>query len=512
MKYVRIHIITLCLLIACLSQAQSGNSTLNKAITFHADSIMKSDLLDSLSGIYDIHFSYNPELIDAHNNVSVDLFNQPLYLALKKIVDHEIVDFKALDNQVIFFPVQPKESAAIVSAYKTIRGSVIDTKKGEPIPYCNIGIFGKAMGTMSNVNGDFVVKIPEEYISDTLIFSCMGYEAQYLPVLGFDDGYEQITLKKKTYRLKSIDVVKYDPNLVLSLIRKNMGKNYDNDYSLFTTFYREMVQENEAYTDVSEAVLQVMKAPYSNDFKKDHVKFLKGRKGTVGESNSDIKFKLKGGPYYITKIDIVKNRESFINPEFRHLYTYDFDGITLIDDRQAAIITFEPIANLRDILFKGKIYVDVETWAISRIDFRYTRQSLKETRHTLIQKEPKGCRATPTHLGFTVQYKLVDEKWYLFSAMSSMNVKIVNRKKKIKTHFKSTAEILVTNIEKGNFKHFTRQEIFRSNEIFTDKIVTYDKLFWQNYNIIRPEQRLVNALKSFDNQNLVITNVGQSKN
>ena len=506
-KRMGIYILTFCLLLAFSSSAQSGNSTLNRSISFETDSITKSHLLDSLTQLYNIHFSYNPELLGGNQKVSINASEQPLFSILKEIINPEILDFKALDNQVIIFPIQLEESAKVVLPFKIVRGTVIDTRKDDPIPYCNIGILGKAVGTMSNQNGQFILKVPEKYLNDTLSFSCIGYEVEFTPI---DTIHSEtpfiISLKKKTYQLKPIDIVRYDPKLVLDNVDRNISKNYEHEYTLLTTFYREMIQENDEYTDISEAVLQVLKAPYQKETADDHVKFLKGRKGAVSKPLNDIRFRLQGGPYYITKLDLVKNNESFLNREFRHLYSYDFDKKVSLDNRETIVISFSPIYNLRDILFEGKIYVDVETWAVARVDFNYTRQGLKEARNTLIQKEPKHCKAIPTELEYTVQYKYINQKWYVLNARSSMKIKINNREQKERTRFHSTAEILTTNIEKGDFEHFTRQEIFRSNEIFTDKIVSYDKNFWQNYNVIQPEQELVDALKNFDNQNLVITN------
>lgn len=506
MKLIRIHILSLFLLLAFYSNAQSGNNTLNLEISFKADSISKSALLDSLSRIYNIHFSYNPELLNAQNKVQINFADQPLFSVLKEIINPVILNFKALENQVIIYPVQPEESAEIVHPFKIIRGLVVDERKENPIPYCNIGILGKAVGTMTNLNGQFVINIPEKYKADTLSFSSIGFEAFYIPMKNFTYDPITISLNKKNYQLKTIDIIKYNPENVLDMVNRNLTKNYYNDFTLLTTFYREIIQENSEYTDISEAVLQIMKAPYSKETSEDHVKFLKGRKGSVSKPFNDIRFRLKGGPYYITKLDIVKNNESFINPEFRHLYIYEFDKKILIDDRETAIINFTPINNLRDILYEGKIFVDIETWAISRVEFHYTKQGLKEARHTLIQKEPKHCKAIPTELNYSVQYKFIDQKWVLLSARSFLKININNKEQKLRTKFHSIAEILTTNIETGNFQHFTKQEIFRSNEIFTDKIVSYDQLFWQNYNIIQPEDELINALKNFTNQNLVITN------
>ncbi|MBN2805773.1 MAG: carboxypeptidase-like regulatory domain-containing protein [Prolixibacteraceae bacterium] len=502
-----IFLLTGLLKLTGLGYAQTGNSTLTRSISFSADSLTKAAILDSLEQLYKLHFAYNPELIEARKKVNIKAHEQALFEVLKALINNDSISIRAIENQVIFYPVQQEEQALLASPFIIIRGEIIDERREEPISYCNIGIVGKAVGSMSNLEGRFVIKIPEKYAADTLSFSSIGYESVFLPLAAFGNESKTIILNRKNYQLKSIDVIRYNPEFVLNMLEENRLKNYTDQFMVMTTFYREIVKENDEFTDISEAVLQVLKAPYHRDEAQDHVKFLKGRKGASTQPYNDIRFRLKGGPYYITKLDVVKNHESFINPEYRHLYKYEFDRKTLIDNRETAIISFTPIANLRDMLFEGKLYVDTETWALARVEFRYTKQGLREARNTLIHKEPKHCRAIPTELSHTVQYKYLGNKWILLSARSAMLVKINNREQKLKTRFESISEILTTNIDKENFEHFTRREIFRSNEIFSDKIVEYDHQFWQNYNIIHPEEELTKALKNFNNQNLVITNL-----
>ena len=474
-------------------------------VTVNTNLITKSALLDTLSKKYNLHFSYNPVLLGADSLVNIQIKGEPLFSILKQLIDPEVLNFKAFDNQIIFYPVNVISEKTESPNYKIARGTIYAGKKREPVSYCNISMVGKAIGTMSNADGHFAFKIQEEYWNDTIGFSCLGYEMSFLPVKDISDREIEIYLESKTYSLNDVDIVHYDPVVVLDNVDDNFTKNYENDYTLLTTFYRELTKENGAYTDISEAVLQVMKAPYSNEIKEDHVKFIKGRKGAEVKPFNDIKFKLMGGPFYITKLDVVKNNESFMNPEYRHLYEYKFNEMTLIDNRETLVLSFNPISNMRDILFEGKLYVDKDTWGIARVEFEYTKQGLKVARNALIQKEPKKCKAIPTSLQYIVQYKYIGRNWYLLSARSSIKVKLMNRDKRQRTKFSNVSEILTTNIEKGDLQKFSRKEVFKSNEVFTDKIVSYDKAFWENYNVIKPEENLIKALKDFDDQNLIIT-------
>lgn len=507
MKPLFYYIIAIMLFLTVETNGQSSSNSLDIEITLETDSMSKANLLDTISKVANVFFSYNPELIKADQLVKIKLKNTLISSVLLQLIDTKTVGFSALDNQIILYPNETKkDSTEKKPLYKIIKGSVSDVKKEESISFCNIAIVGKAIGTMSNLDGNFTIKIPEENFNDTLRFSCVGFLVQDLPIASIDTSVTiQVQLDKRIYKLNTINVVHYDASEILAHFYDNIVKNYESHYTLFTTFYREIVQENSAYTDISEAVLKVVKAPYNRGVMDDHVKFIKGRKSSDTQAYDDIKFKLKGGPYYITKLDVVKNNESFINPEFNHLYVYEYEKKTVIDGRETYVLSFSPINNLRDILYEGFLYIDCQTWALSRVEFSYTRQGLKEARRLMIEKEPREYKAIPAELTYMVQYKLINDKWYLQNARSLMQIKLYNREKKQKTKFKSISEILTTNIERGDFQRFSRSEIFKPSEFFTEKIVSYDKDLWDDYNTIQPEDELNEAIKNFDNHDLIIT-------
>ncbi|NMH86909.1 carboxypeptidase-like regulatory domain-containing protein [Flavivirga algicola] len=60
----------------------------------------------------------------------------------------------------------------------TADGVVKNAQTNEPIPYINIGILNRDKGTVSNENGEFTLKIPNEFINDTIKISSIGYESR----------------------------------------------------------------------------------------------------------------------------------------------------------------------------------------------------------------------------------------------------------------------------------------------------------------------------------------------
>lgn len=60
---------------------------------------------------------------------------------------------------------------------QTISGWVKDAKTGETLPYVNVGIIGRATGTVSNDAGKYSITLNSNAI-DSLRFSMVGYKAQ----------------------------------------------------------------------------------------------------------------------------------------------------------------------------------------------------------------------------------------------------------------------------------------------------------------------------------------------
>lgn len=70
-------------------------------------------------------------------------------------------------------------------AQNTFPGKVLEVDSEMPLSYVNIGIIGKNIGTTSNGEGLFELKIPEENYQDSLRFSMIGYDSKTMLVADF---------------------------------------------------------------------------------------------------------------------------------------------------------------------------------------------------------------------------------------------------------------------------------------------------------------------------------------
>src|SRR5690625_1130648 len=72
--------------------------------------------------------------------------------------------------------------ASSVALSQTISGTVVDAQTEETLPGVNITVKGTTTGTSSGSEGTFSLTVPS--LSDTLVFSFIGYQTQEIPIGG----------------------------------------------------------------------------------------------------------------------------------------------------------------------------------------------------------------------------------------------------------------------------------------------------------------------------------------
>jgi len=61
---------------------------------------------------------------------------------------------------------------------QTLKGVLKDAKTGEPVPYVNIGLLNKDIGTVSGDDGKFALPVPAGHSADTIRISTLGYKTR----------------------------------------------------------------------------------------------------------------------------------------------------------------------------------------------------------------------------------------------------------------------------------------------------------------------------------------------
>jgi len=489
------------LLSTSLKAQQQNGSVFENRVTISQKNQTINSILDQISWQAGVFFSYDASILNSTKKYSIEVTDKSLYTVLNQLFNSVEFKFTELENQVIISKktdeIIPDEIKldSIPVKYFFLSGKIVDDKKENPVKYASVSLVNKPIGTISNIDGNFLLKIHPDFIRDTIIISCMGYAQMMMPAYKILDE-DVIMMRPVSIRIKEVKVTSSTPERLLNHIRENLSLNYSNDSKLMTGFYRETIQQDDNYINVSEAVIEILKAPYSNSVRNDLVRVIKGRRSPDVKPFQWLNFKLQGGPFTITKLDIVKTIESFIDEEYQSSYEYNISRVIWYNENPVYILEFKPVAEFNDLGFVGEIYVHRETFAIVHVNFRYNKIGLKNAESAMIKRKPKGVKAKPTYTNYEVNYQQYLDKWHLANVKASVKFKVRSRNDKINSEYHSVSDLLITDIQNTELKKFDRDESFTQRDIFVEMISNYDPDFWENYNIIKPDEDLQNAFKS----------------
>ena len=491
-----------------ISFGQKGNnSPLDIKITLSARNETITSILEKITSQTQVFFSYDPSLLNAETLTSISITNKTIKETLDVLL-HSRFEYKTLGEQIVITlpengDLKKTETETAEKKKNTIsyRGKIIDLEEKEILPYTSILVNGTTIGTISNIDGEFELKIPDTLINDTVIVSCLGYKQYRQLISDIHDQNYTIYLQPNSVQLKEIKVTVINPEDIVSKILSKINLNYSNDPEIMTSFYREILKQDDKYLDVAEAIMEIRKAPYNNSFSQDKIKFIKGRKNMNIIPFKFVDFKIQGGPYYITMLDAIKTMDSFLDPEFREFYKYTLDEIIEVDNRDTYVIHFKPKEKIDYPCYQGNLFVDMSTFALIKAEFSLSRSGLKFAHESLIKKKPKNFYVRPLNADYNVSYRRADNKWHLSHAQATINFKVKSKKDKINSTFHSDSELLVTEFKPDNGTHYKKNELFSSKDIFTDVVANYDENFWGDYNTIKPSGDLRKALNIYNLQN-----------
>lgn len=471
----------------CASPAETyaQSSLLEKKVSFAWDSIPISGFLDSLSTKYQFAFSYDASVVPGDSIIYAVGDSVALGAWLKQMLKSEELDIHQLENQVII----SEEPAKIAPDAIQIRGEVIDSLDRSPMSMVNIGVMGKTIGTATNREGQFSLFLPRSYAGGKLVFSNLGYLREQIEIPSRDTTI-QVELRETSVRLPEVLVRHANPDKIMQGVVKQKKANYASEPLILTAFFRESIQQDEQYVDVSEAVIEIYKPPYINEFALERVRFVKGRKGEFTGDMEIIDFKLQGGPFLFSRVDIVRQGGFLPDQEGNSKYQYSFNGMDYDHGRNVFIIGFEPRNDTGDLLYEGEIRVDEETLAIVGANFEMTRRTIRKSRDYLIRRDSRRFRTRPIFAKYRIDYRPWGDKWVLNSVRGEVSMKIADRKKNVRTEFNTVSEMLITDLREGNRKEFRWSESFKANYILSEEIESFDPEFWSRYNIISPDESI----------------------
>ncbi len=460
-------------------------------------------VINRLQKLVNAGFSYNPGIVVRTKLISNTFINQDLNVILDsiclpnqltyKVLGHNIAIAGNFDNKRGTNQDTPGE----IHDYFQAAGRIVDYNSKNPISYADVYINNNTIGTLSNNDGNFILKIPLAYKSDSLHFSCLGYKTFSILIDSLSPEVNLVALKPLPIYIKEVEV---KPVEAIKLIQDAIDKipvNYSRIPLINTAFYRELVRENNYYVNLSEAVLSIYKEPYDS-YKNDQVIILKGRKSSFVKPMDTLFFKLQGGPFISLLLDIAKNKSIILSNEYLNDYNFKLEDIVIIKDRPVYLISFDQKDNIQYPLYKGKLYIDRRTMAFVRADFMISPKEIDHAARLMVLKSPHKVKVKLLSAKYLVDYKQQNNSWSLNNVREEITFKVSKRFTFFSKIYFTKTELLITKTDSINVHSFKKHEILKEHDVFIEKLGRYDESFWGGYNIIKPDESIEDELQKVD--------------
>lgn len=384
-------------------------------------------------------------------------------------------------------------------SYQTIRGSLKDSKTKQSLPFANITVLGNHVGTVSNGDGDFTLKIQKSLNAKTILVTHLGYNNREVEIASLKpDNGNVIMLDPSSINIQEVTVRPLDAAQIVEDALLKVPYNYNSKPNMFLGFYRETIKQRRDYISISEAVVDIYKASYRQGAENDRVRIFKGRKSSNVKPSDTLAVKLQGGPNISLLLDIAKNQELLTYDEGLNLYNFTLEDVVTIDNNICYVISFAQKPYILEPLYYGKLYIDTKNLGIVMAQFSLNIEDKDRASALFVKRKPTGLKFIPTSTSYLVTYKQHNGLYYLSYARNEVKFKCTWPKRIFSTNYTISAELAITDRDTESVTRFPYRESFKSSDVFADAVTAFnDADFWGEYNYIEPDESIEAAIKKY---------------
>ena len=381
---------------------------------------------------------------------------------------------------------------AMFAQQVVVSGVVVDQKTGDPLR--QVSVSAGRISVVTNEDGDFTLKLNE--MPPTVNISHLGYKSQRLSLKDGQTEGLRIRLVPTSIQLREIVVRNHDPRALVDIAIDKIPDNYSKVPELLKGFYRETAMKRRHYIYVAEGVEDMYKTPYNRGTTRDRVAIVKGRRLLSQKTSDTLGIKVVGGPVQAVVMDLVKNRDFLLNKEDLDKYSFSLGAPEFINDRQQYVVMMEPLLVTDYALYHGKLYIDAERLAFTRIELDLDMRDKDKATQTMLVKKPLGVRFKPRELSTVVDYRYDEGVTRISYLRNIFRFNCDWKRKLFSTSFTATCEMAVTDSQSDDVQPIANRSSFDSRDAYYDKVEYFlDPEYWSNYNIIEPSESLDKAIK-----------------
>lgn len=209
----RVKLLTACMLCVMVVSAADNYSQATK-FNFRLNNATVRQVFKTIEESSEFIVIYNEKSVDVNRKVDVKVKNETIESVLNQVFEGTNNEYKIYDRQIVVLenenaPIQSVKQPELfdsetVQSKKDISGKVTDND-GAPVPGATVVVKGTTIGTTTDNDGNFSLRIPID--AETLQFSFVGMKTQEIPIGG--QSVFNIKMESETIGLDEVVAVGY---------------------------------------------------------------------------------------------------------------------------------------------------------------------------------------------------------------------------------------------------------------------------------------------------------------
>ena len=399
---------------------------------------------------------------------------------------------------------------------RVVSGIVKDASTKTPLPFISISLKKNFLGTTTNENGEFDFYIPDSITVDTLVINSLGYTPVYYS-LDKIDKILTIELQSNSFELKEVTIRPLSAADYIRLAMRLVKKNYPDKPFVSDGYFRRKVLENKQIINFDEAIVKTYYPNYQDTVKNQHqlllyrkaeekeIAFMKEKREskerkkeakrekdkasgkTVAEDAKEKKTvaDMFGGPDKILALDVLKEEPDFLDTTKLKDFEYSFGAATTYQGNEVIVINFKSDGTVDHAKTDGKIFIDLNSYAIVNVDFN------AEFVIPLIYRPViflAGYSITNPIFNQKVSYQEVNNKWYPQSFQFNVQVKLEREywfKKNDVSDIYVEGLLAINKMETENLKQIPKEFRYDPKKKMEEQVHNTEGISWGELNIIK---------------------------
>lgn len=335
---------------------------------------------------------------------------------------------------------------------RLISGSVMDSKSREALSFATVALKKTMIGIVTNEQGKFDLYIPAGSEDDTLYVSYFGYKPRLI-VVNSITGNIEIKLEASAVQLEEVVVRPMPPEYYIRIAMRRLKENYPKDPFQTVAYYREKILENKNLIRCDEGIFKTFYPNFQDTVKSQHqllllrraenpqeVAFMseerkkqekkdaeRKKKGDTKESNKpviDLGSSFGGPGDVLSSSNMSKDPENCLDTTSFKSYKYSFAKSTSYNNNELMVIDFSTRGKVDHVRESGKIYIDLSTYAIVRLESKGDLVIPAVIQPILFLY---GLGLRDPSFEKQIEYRQIKGKWYPANIQNNIVLKLTNR-------------------------------------------------------------------------------------